>query len=133
MHSDDKHMYQLIADIGKYFYTRIVIDNFSADPKGTFIVDDKVDANLIPLISSAVDCGALIMCTPQKSGLRTSVRGQRFRISFMLAPQMKLPLRTLPPIALSTILDSYAKQNRTYTNELSLFKFWGDEDENTIN
>ncbi len=126
------HMFSLIKKIGEYFYKRIVLDPFSADPPGTFTVDDKVDDNIVQLISKAVDCGALVMCTPFQTGLHTSVRNQRFRVSFMLAPLFKLPLRTYSPTHLSSIMNSVYFEDekskiKNSENELDLWSNYNED------
>ena len=128
--NNEIHMYELIEMIGKYFFEKIVLAPFSADPPGTFIADRDVSNEIAALVKSSVDCGAVIMCNDLNDGLHTTPRGQRFRLSLMLAPLLRLPLRTYKAIPLSTILSSTHKTVNNKAAEFVQLPLFEDSDEN---
>lgn len=96
---------RIIDRIGEYFYRRCVVDPFSPEPPLTFTVDSNVDENMLDALGKALNAGALIY-VPDKNAdpILSSLRGKRFRLSYLLAVDNKIPLTLGNSVALSTIL-----------------------------
>jgi hypothetical protein len=78
---------------------------FPLDPFGSFIVDSDA-ANVKQIIDQALDIGAIVYVGASDDEVPSETMGARFRLSFMLAPVYKLPLRNYPPVNLSDLLES---------------------------
>ena len=102
-----KTLLGLIDEIGQYFQKSVLLDDFHPQPTLTFTVDSHASTELVNAIGRAVNAGAL-MYVPDKSslGIMNDVRGKRFRISYLLAPYYRLPLRLGASVSLSHILSS---------------------------
>ena len=48
----------VIDVIGKYFFKVVVLDDFNAEPPGSFTVDDRVDPALHDILGQALNVGA---------------------------------------------------------------------------
>nr|WP_144989198.1 hypothetical protein [Gimesia aquarii] len=110
----------LIEQIGKYFHQEIVVGEFDDDADGSFKVDSNADAELCNALQRAINTGAIIW-VPEKSDetLLTTVRGKRFRMSYLLAPYFQLPLHLGRSVSLGRIL-GLTKLNETQS-EPTLF------------
>jgi len=95
----------LLERIGTYFYRRAVLEKFNPEPPMSFIVDDAVDEPTLSMLETALNRGAILYIPHDESELAlTSLRGKRFRLSYMLASTYGLPLRLGKATSLSTIL-----------------------------
>jgi hypothetical protein len=94
----------VVDGVGKYFFERLVRESFPIDPVGSFIVDAKASEPLVELIQLGVSQGALVYVETDWKIVPANPRGKRFRLSFMLAPSYRLPLRLYEPVALSACL-----------------------------
>ncbi len=95
----------LIDQIGQSFRQNIVADDFTPDPVGTFIVDGSASDALLDALGSAVNTGAIIYVPDSdSSGLLTSMRGKRFRLSYLLATGYQMPLRLQRAASLRSII-----------------------------
>ena len=95
----------LIDRIGESFRQKIVGDDFTPDPVGTFLVDSTASDELLAALGSAVNTGAIVYVPDSNSsGLLTSMRGKRFRLSYLLATGYQLPLRLERAASLRTVL-----------------------------
>jgi len=96
----------LIGLIGKYFHSEVVNREFQDDPAGSFIIDDSVPEHVVHSLGDALNVGAIIYVPPPNSpgAVLRNLRRCRFRISYLLAPEYKLPLILMQEISLSTIL-----------------------------
>ena len=103
-------VYEVLEKIGAYFHNRMVTDNFVEDPPMSFIVDERVSDDVEHALRIAVNHGAIVCfeAAARVGGFRT-LRGKRFRLTYLLAPVFKLPMRKSKPVSLSSILES--KQN----------------------
>jgi hypothetical protein len=123
--------YEIVKHAAKYFRKEAVSSDFRAEPPGTFIVDDRVDAEILPSLKQALNSGALVY-VPDDDGqlILTSLRHKRFRIAYLLAPLYGIPIRLGKAIALSAILQGRQMRVRRpqvpRTAELFIF----DEDRN---
>lgn len=104
----------LINLIGKSFQNEILGPNFIMDPKGSFIVEKSeilIPEKLIEMLEKAVYQGAIILLNSNDSAFDFEVRGKKFRLSYMLAPLFKLPLRTYGEINLSSCFQETEPKN----------------------
>jgi len=96
---------KLIHDISKAFLDRLLNENFSEDPSLSFKIDDKIDFDTIQSLRIAFNYGAIV---PRESSSDINdyhdLKGKNFRISYLLAPTLSLPLKSERPIALSSLL-----------------------------
>jgi hypothetical protein len=100
---------RLIKRIGEYFFKKVVLDNFAAEPPLSFTVDQDVDEDTILMLETALNRGAILHIPDDDSETAlTSLRGKRFRLSYMLAASYGLPLRLGKTTALSKILSPSA-------------------------
>jgi len=99
---------KVIKMIGERFHDGVVSDAFSDDPPLTFTVDSFTSADIATLLSQALNAGAIIYIPdkPADELILHSLRGKRFRISYLLAPLLKLPLRLGRSVALSKLITS---------------------------
>lgn len=83
----------LLDVLGERFYGHVVIDPFSAEPVLSFTVDANTPAGLLDALGKALNAGAIIL-VPDASAeaITSSIKGKRFRLSYMLAPSYGLPL-----------------------------------------
>lgn len=97
---------QLLQTIGTYFFTRLVRDSFIEEPPLSFEVDDAVDDDVLQNLMIAFNFGAIVDVTRDGSYDydRSGLRGKRFRLAYMLAPVLRLPLRYTKSVSLSTML-----------------------------
>src|SRR5207249_10789631 len=95
----------LLDAIGRYFFDRMVRGPFPVDPIGSFVVDSGATDALVELIEVGVTQGAIVHVDSDWHVVAPNARNGRFRLSFMLSPTYRLPLRLYDPIALSTCLE----------------------------
>lgn len=100
-------IYEVLAKIGNYFHNRLVTSTFVEDPPMSFIVDEKVSDDVEHALRIAVNHGAIVCfeAAADVGGFRT-LRGRRFRLTYLLAPVFKLPMRKSKPVSLSAILEA---------------------------
>jgi hypothetical protein len=73
----------------------------------SFIVDDDVDEDTESCLRIAINHGAIVCYQPTDGiGGFDTLHGKRFRLSYLLAPCFKLPVRKSKPINLSRILNT---------------------------
>ncbi len=84
---------ELLNRIGRSFYLGVVIDDFSAQPPLSFVVDRRCDDELVSALGLALNAGAIVY-VPEKDGelVLITLRGKRFRLSYMLSAVYKIPL-----------------------------------------
>jgi hypothetical protein len=100
-----RRILSLLDRIGGHFQSRILGPLFDPDPQLTFVVDAGVTDEDRSLVSDAVSHGAVIHIPRREasSPMRTP-RGERFRLSYLVAAQYQLPPILGRPVNLSTIL-----------------------------
>ena len=96
---------QILESVGSFFYEQAVKADFTAEPPATFIVDNAVPPEIKAVLECAVNAGAIIF-VPERKGeaFVHTLTGRRFRISYLLAPLYRLPLRLGKATSLSRIL-----------------------------
>lgn len=109
----------LVKSIGEFAFREVVSDEFSDDPHTSFSVDSNAPTSLQEAIQRAVNAGAIIWVPARDdASLLTSVRGKRFRLSYLLAPRFRLPLQLGRSISLGKILKASAgEDNLLFTLE----------------
>ncbi len=96
----------ILKAIATYFRQSMLGNEFPLDPKGSFVIDSKLNSQLVELIRLGVYHGAIVHVDPLPDKIETSVIGKRFRLSYMLSPVTRLPLMLYGQISLTTILKS---------------------------
>ena len=99
----------LLRVIGDYFRRRLFGPKFELDPVGSFTVDSHINEEIVELLRLGVYHGAVVYVDPVPDTIESSLRGKRFRLSYMLSPLYKLSLNLHDPISLSTILRTSAR------------------------
>jgi energy-coupling factor transporter ATP-binding protein EcfA2 len=94
----------VLRTIGDFFRQRLLGQEFPLDPVGSFKVDSNINEKLIELLRLGVYHGAIVHIDPVPDTVETTLRGKRFRLSYMMAPRFRLPLNLYDPISLSRIL-----------------------------
>ncbi|WOI46502.1 hypothetical protein [Acidovorax sp. BLS4] len=100
-------IYDVLYKIGNYFHNRLVKSTFVEDPPMSFIVDERVSDDVEHALRIAVNHGAIVcyQIAADVGGFRT-LRGLQFRLTYLLAPVFKLPMRKSKPVSLTTILEA---------------------------
>jgi hypothetical protein len=95
----------LLRTIARYFHADAIKGDFKAEPCGSFGVDARTADDLLVVLGQALNAGAIIY-VPDDEGqiIVTSLRGKRFRLSYLLAPLYGFPIRLGRKVALSSIL-----------------------------
>ena len=97
---------QLVRKIAKYFYYHAVVRPFRPEPPGSFIVDSTTSNSLLTILGQALNAGAIVYVPDEEAQLiLTSLRGKRFRPSYLLAPLYRFPIRLGASVSLSTIMN----------------------------
>nr|WP_296770649.1 hypothetical protein [Rhodococcus sp. (in: high G+C Gram-positive bacteria)] len=95
----------ILDEIGLFVFDQVVRDSFTPDPVGSFIVDSKAPDWIIDIIGKSLNAGAIVYVPDSDaSPMLSSLRGKRFRISYVLSPYYEIPILQMRAISLSTIL-----------------------------
>ena len=118
-------MFGLLQKVGEYFHNRLVVDKFIEDPPMSFTVDDAVSQHEEIALQGAMNLGAIV-CYESVDGIGgyKSLKGKRFRLAYILAPEFKLPLRKSKAINLSTILNQKPLIKQTNENNSQIGFVW---------
>lgn len=114
--------FESLRSIGDYFHRRMVTDKFVEDPPLSFTVDKKVPKNVESALRIALNNGGIV-CYEGMAGIGgfRSLLGKRFRLTYLLSPWFKLPIRKSKSIDLSTILREQALPLANNTKQASLW------------
>ena len=83
----------LIDAVGERFRRHVIVDDFSPDPVLSFVVDATTSDHLLQALGRALNAGAIILVPDSGAeAIASSIRGKRFRLSYMLATSYGLPL-----------------------------------------
>jgi hypothetical protein len=109
-------VFDLLTLIGGFFFRLGVIENFIPEPSATFRVDDaELDDEILFMLEEALNAGAIVYVPDDDSEIvLSSVRGKRFRISYLLAPLFLLPLRLGVEASLLRILRASTEVDDTF-------------------
>lgn len=102
-----KGLLDFVDQIGRALEERLLRRPFSADYVGTFVLDDNVAPAVVRAVGKAINAGAIIHVPYPDSGpdsLLRGLRGQRFRLSYALAPRFRLLLTLGDRVNLSKLL-----------------------------
>jgi hypothetical protein len=103
--STDRGVLSILADVGKFIFAQVVREPFTADPVGSFIVDSHVSPDVEHALGIALNTGAIVYVPDEDQNvLIKSLRGKRFRLSYLLAANYWNPIRLGRALSLSTIL-----------------------------
>jgi len=106
-------LYEIIDKIGKYFYSKIVLEDFNPDPYIFFYVNPE-EKDLINFIEIGLEAGAIFKIETE-IGIKGVRRTQNvYRLSYSLYPIYKLPKVDYNPIPLSRILKENNTDNSCY-------------------
>jgi len=94
----------LLERIGRYFEERIIVDDFSPDPVNCFVVDKETPQEVAELLKVAMHLGAIIYLDPDESVSKSTLVGKKFRLSYLLFPNFRLPIVEYNEVPLSRIL-----------------------------
>jgi len=97
-------LYDFITKIGQHFRSEVLGHEFQLDPPGSFVVNDTADPQIISLAEQLLEIGALVYVGSSPQDVPISVVGSRFRLSYMLAPIFRLPLRLYHEVPLRDVL-----------------------------
>ncbi len=103
----DKGLLDFVDKIGLAFESRLLKGPFKGDYVGTFRLDQNAELEMVNAVGKALNAGALIhVPTPGGSSdsLLRGLQGQRFRISYALAPRYSLLLTLGDHLWLSNLL-----------------------------
>lgn len=96
----------LLDRLGGFLHERQILDSFDADPVGSFRVDSQIRAEILQLLGQAMNQGAIVRMDDSASSLTAScLEGQRFRLSYLLAPHYRILLRAGRPVSIGMALD----------------------------
>lgn len=100
-----KPIFELLTRIGNYFSARLITDDFKEDPPLSFTVDDDIDEDIENCLRIAINHGAIVCYqSPDDIGGFSSLKGKRFRLSYLLSPCFKIPVRKSKAVSLGKIL-----------------------------
>jgi hypothetical protein len=94
----------ILQAIATYFRQRLLGEEFLLDPPGSFTVDSNTHDDVIEILRLGVYHGAIVYVNPPPDTIDSSLRGKRFRLSYMMAPLHKLPLTLNTEVSLRSIL-----------------------------
>jgi hypothetical protein len=82
-----------LDDIGEFFAKQVYGQDFQPDPILTFTVDSRIENEFEISLGRALNAGAIVFVNdPGGELILNSLRGRRFRLSFLLATHYGLPL-----------------------------------------
>jgi hypothetical protein len=102
-----KGLLGFVDSIGRAFEDRLLRRPFTTDYVSTFLLDENVSNPVVNAVGKALNTGAIIHVPHPDSGpdaLLRGLRGQRFRLSYVLAARYRLLLTLGDRINLSTLL-----------------------------
>jgi hypothetical protein len=112
----------IVRRVGVYFNDQAVRQPFRPEPPGSFIVDSNASESLLAALGQALNAGAIVYVPDNDAQLLlSSLRGKRFRLTYMLAPLYEFPIRLGASVSLSTIIQSKESGAKRNTQD-SLFQ-----------
>lgn len=116
----------VLSKIGFYFSGEVLGPTFSMEPKTTFTVDldsSPPSKHIVAIIEKGVSQGAFILLDSEDDSFDFELGNKRFKLSYLLSIQYKLPLRKNPVASLSEILFGKAggEMSSKANSQLELF------------
>lgn len=108
--NDADTLFDFVSRIGRFFQAVIFKGDFPLDPTGSFVVPEDTNKLHLALIEQLLDIGAVVYVGSSPQDVPVSIVGSRFRISYILAPVFRLPLRLYRGVSLSVVLSSEGEQ-----------------------
>ena len=122
--------------IGKHIHNSVIADKFSPEPLGSFIIDSKTPKSVYDALGTALNAGAIVAIpSGEDEQLGEGLFGKRFRLSYLLSPLYRIPVRLGRAFPLSTALNKLdpdeklsrvelhpSDQNPKGGNQLELFR-----------
>lgn len=104
----------LINRIGVSFEKEINKGEVKINPVNSFTIDENLSKEIYDILRIGVDLGAFIKLDQEANLISNDKRLTRYRLSYLIAPQFRLPLRLYATRNLGSILrredDSFANQ-----------------------
>jgi len=115
--NSDLLLYEIVDKIGDYFFNRLVLSDFTADPTILFYIDSS-DTELENFIDIALESGAILKIEEEipKKGVRKA--HDVYRLSYSLYPKYRLPKVNYNPIPLRNILNSQKNNKKPIINQI---------------
>ena len=101
-----------VDKLGNFFRNEILSSDFPLDPIGSFVVPDNVDPDLLPLLEQLLELGALVYVGNSPQDVPVRIQGSRFRLTYMLAPIYRLPLRLYRETSLDDVLSGASDEDQ---------------------
>lgn len=115
-------VYSLLQQIGASFERSLLDDDFAEEPPLRFEVDAKITPEVENVLRLAMNFGGIVCYeAPDHVGGFRSLKGKRFRLAFMLAPQFHLPLRSGKSRVLSGLLARAASPPAAEPDQKDIF------------
>jgi hypothetical protein len=96
----------LLDRLGEFLHVRQIEDDFDPDPIGSFKLESNVRPEFVQLLGQAMNQGAIVRMDDQASSISEGgLLGERFRLSYLLAPHYRILLRAGRTVAMSTALE----------------------------
>lgn len=120
-------LFKLIGVIAEYFSNEIYDDSFNMDPKGSFVLDAKVDDKIQEVVKAGILNGHILIKKTEyvnrkhKHGVLdenffNSVLNKPLRLSYLLYPYFNIPKREYSKVKLRTIIHKNYRQGQTNIN-----------------
>lgn len=100
----DLTLFDFVNQVATYFASRFLDGDFPLDPVGSFRVDSNVDDHIEVVIEDALEKGALIYVGSSPQDVVSRIPGSKFRITYILSPVYKMPMRNYSDVSLDTCL-----------------------------
>jgi hypothetical protein len=101
----------LLDPIGDYFGYVAIDAPFDPDPPSSFFVDNNTSDEVLHALGLALNAGAIVYAPDEGDvGILESLRGKRFRLSYILAPFYRSPLVLGRGMSLSQVLKRAERQ-----------------------
>lgn len=111
-HSSSRGILSILDQIGTAFHKSQVAGPFDLDPVGSFTIHSRASDGLLESIGKAVNAGALVHMPDDNSvELLSSLRGKRFRLSYLLSVHYQTLLRAERAVSLQGILEKADDEN----------------------
>ena len=103
----NRGLLSLLDALGAYFRRKQIDDAFVPEPVGSFVVDSTYGDDMLRAVGQALNTGALIYVgSGGDENVLSSLRGKRFRLSYLLAAHYGLVPRLGRSISLRRILSA---------------------------
>lgn len=111
---------ELVDRIGAVLASGLIDEPFTDDPILTFVVDRKVSTETIQLLRIGINAGVFVHIAERSDNrVPLDLIGERFRLSYVLAPFFGLPVRLGRKANLSTLLGKSFRLNEAPTTARS--------------